>query len=300
MTHGYIIGLDPGYRGAALETQLAEAGTSVERVPGVLAAELPGHPDDYADQAASRVLLRRELTVGEIGCALAHRSAYEAFLATADAWAAVFEDDARIVVSCDLERFGPLLDTDRPTVLLLYSWTTGLVARRHVAEYRESGQADAIGVWESATTPLTATAYLLNRAAAILLMDAGRPVSSVADWPANPASRMRFLFAYPWLARPDPVADSTLEGSRAMEGAIDEGSAATKALRHLNALLHITWLRKRHAYLDYRAYRYHEFDRLTRAWLARRLGRNIVEGDPLSPRYTAGNRAARLRMRPSS
>lgn len=91
-----IIGLEDHSRGRELESQLLTQGLHADRVAGVLLHELP-HPEEaYADQATARVLLRRNLTVGEIGCSLAHRAAYERLLSIDCNFGLIFEDDARL------------------------------------------------------------------------------------------------------------------------------------------------------------------------------------------------------------
>lgn len=275
--HSYIIGLVNNYRGQDLELQLSRMGATFEIVPGVLASNLPGDISDYVDQESAKILLRREMTVGEVGCALAHRAAYSKFLVSPDDFGMVFEDDARVMLPFDTSILADVIGTDEPTVLTLYSWG-GLVAGRRILTSFSDGQ-----MWQSMNTPLSATGYILNRAAAAVLLEEGRRVTSIADWPAEPASRIRFLFSYPWVVEPSPMAVSTLNGSRVSAPIIDNNSRPSKVARHLFALLHITWMRHHTSYVRYSTYFYHEFYRLIVEFVAARFGRRIVAGDGKSP-----------------
>ncbi|WEO77987.1 glycosyltransferase family 25 protein [Cryobacterium sp. SO2] len=287
----YIIGLDPGYRGAPLESQIESIGASSVRVAGVRVADLPGPLEDYADQASAEILLRRRLTPGEVGCALAHRAACQKFLDDGEPMAMVFEDDARIMIPFEPDVLGRHLNVAEPRVIMLFTWQIGLVASGLA-----SAPSDSIPLWHASTTPLGAAGYMLNRAAAEVLLEDGRRISSIADWPAGPASKIQFLFSYPWLVEPAPDAISTLNVDRVSGDQIDAGSARTKLMRHLRALLHITWLRHRRAYGDYRTYRYHEFTRLILPWVASVSPEHIVPGDRRSPLSHPTRRlAARLR-----
>jgi hypothetical protein len=283
--HSFIIGLEKSYRGAVLEQQLSNLGATVERVAGVLVNELPGGIDSYADQAGAQILLRRPLTSGEVGCVLAHRAAYAAFLRSNHRTVLIFEDDARLRARFDFEELSRLIEIEEPVVLLLYSWSSGLVAKRQVGLM--SGQ---VAVWESSNVPLTATAYLLNRHAARILLDDNRLVNDVADWPARPAAAIRFFFSYPWLAEPAEDAVSTLNSVRISASPVDNGSRSIKIRRHLMAAAHVTWFRHRRVYGDYRTYAFHEFHRLVIPWLARRTHRNVERGNSSSPHLAFGTR----------
>lgn len=275
----YVIGLEEGYRGAPLELELGARGFDVQRSPGVLVgAEELLDPSVY-DPSGAQVLMRRPLTRGEIGCTLAHRRAAGRMVEDRLDAALICEDDARPVGDWDAQSLPWDLLGESPTVITLFSHgRRTVVAPQPVREYGHGEQ-----VWPVRTAPITATGYLINRAAAVKLSEPG-PVRYVADWPPEFAARVRFLAVYPWLVRPAGDDLSTLEADRSGQPQVDGGSGTRKFARHLVAAGHITWLAHHRVFNnDYRAYAHHEFSRLVLGWRARRAGTPVVEGDPGAP-----------------
>ncbi len=209
----YLIGITGRYRGEPLEAQLRDAGLRFERIEGVT-TEYEGRPSvDFYDAAQAEAVIGRGLLPGEIGCALAHRVARQAFLRTRRPWALVLEDDARIQ---DAARLRMLLDAverqrgGRPEIIELYA--RGAIAWAEPHDH-----------WQAlAREPRTTTAYLVNRAAARWLVARELPLVSPADWPLRGSWRIRFSAAFPWTVAPDE-ADGSLIADQPASTALAKG-----------------------------------------------------------------------------
>lgn len=292
--HTMIIGLEDGYRGAPLEDQLRAARIEFERVPGVIATNLSGPASDYVDQGASRVFLRRRMTSGEIGCALAHRSAVRRFLDGPAEIAIIFEDDARLLDSLRCHDISNALSGDSPMVAMLHwnaDWTV-------VKAKLDQQLADGRVLFLTETFPITATAYALNRSAAeILARDTG-PVSNVADWPARLAHLVDFIAIYPWLAvGGESLSTSTLQVGRDRQNTSEVEKLAEKNRRLVGIFLHVQWLKHKATYGNYSTYWNFEIKRLIVNRAARISKRRIRPEDPLSPLIAPWSRLARLGQR---
>ena len=121
----------------------------------------------------------REPSMGEIGCALAHRSAQARLLELGLQSAAIFEDDARIG---DTDHFAKRINTYEsvchrrdPTLINL---NRDAVPRRVERKSRAFS-----GLARTFTPPYPATAYAINRAAAHAFVKVQSPISAQADWP---------------------------------------------------------------------------------------------------------------------
>ncbi len=243
-----IIGLERNYRGETLEHQLQKLGIASERSAGV-EGEYNGVPvSSYANDDEVRVLYGRSLRIGEIGCALAHRDCYRRLLSSDADWALIFEDDARIVrpeamaeVMKEVESRPPF---ETPAIIMLYG-------RQMVGDPRfRKRLADGTEIAELLRTPMTATAYFINRAAAAYILDTGLPLRNTADWPVSVEGNVRFAGVYPWIAIPDETGAPSSIGSRG--GA---RSAMRKLKIRLEAGLLLKWLKHRAHYRSFQEYR---------------------------------------------
>lgn len=270
MTNSYstlVIGLERNYRGARLESQLKAYGHTPRRISGVVVDELDAPIEQYVDQAAANVLQRRELTKGEVGCALAHRSAWSALLESNHNFALVFEDDARLRVDPINSELIDLMHSSQPRVALLDSQQRHTYVRRKRIDVNPRTPSTFV---TAVVPPPGAWAYVINRPAARLLLEDGRKVASVSDWPARVSHRVTFFVANPPIAEVDEKAESTLETLRhEQETSKPEGPFA-KALRLLQTISHVRWVLNRSAYLSYPAYFHHEIRRLILQKVARR------------------------------
>lgn len=241
-----IIGLDRNYRGAELEVQLQAIGIRNQRSPGV-EGEYGGHPlTGYASTEGARVVYGRELRSGEIGCALAHRESYLTFLSSAADWALIFEDDARIVrpdaLAAVFAHVTALPAFDEPAILMLYG-------RQMIGDPRSKLMLGEVEVQQLILTPMTATAYFINRTAAQHIIDTGLPLRNPADWPVSVEGTVRFAGAYPWIAMPDEVGAPSSIGERG-----EARSPVRIFLNRLDSLFFVKFFKKRKFYRSSREY----------------------------------------------
>lgn len=117
----------------------------------------------------------RNISLSEIGIALAHRQIYQQIIEGDHSWALVLEDDAIItdanLLTSQIENsisFSP----DIPRISLLYHHAKGLIDSSTNSTFKRSK-----------ITPSYAVAYVLNKSAAHELLKSQTPISSVADWP---------------------------------------------------------------------------------------------------------------------
>lgn len=254
-----VIGLERNYRGAPLEQQLAALGIIAERSYGVEGTFQGKIVQEYTNEPAAAALFGRTLTKGEIGCALAHRVAYQRLLDSDAEWALVFEDDARVVHPDELaaifQRFDTLPPYGSRAIFMLY----GRQVTAHPGNGASLGNSR---VHELIRPPMTTTAYFINRSAAQLILDSGLPLRNPADWPLGVAGRIKYAAAWPWPAVPEEVAVDSSIGQRDM----GDRQGVAKVLNRLQALVGLKWISK-HSY--YRSLReYHEWE----------IRRRVVEG----------------------
>ena len=170
----YVIGDSDGLRSPTLEQALASAPWPVRFVDPIF-IRLETNPD-LVDNDVAELIFGRSLTGGEVGCALAHRSAYAAAEAENVDVAVVFEDDAH--VSLDMwDRLAPLLECERlagPTILSLYAGDHGRGREERCG--RET-------ILRLRRPPTHAVAYLITRQALACALAAPEKVVSPADWP---------------------------------------------------------------------------------------------------------------------
>lgn len=285
-----MIGLRRSWRGEDTARALEEAGVPVHRVDGVDASDpatlFDGRPlRDWVDETGCRLVFRRPLTTGEIGCALAHLATQRAMVAAGEEWSVVLEDDA---TSPRPEDLVAVLDWCRtqlitePTVVLLHS-LGAIVSSPPLA------RVGSAAIWSTVLPPDLALGYVLNRAAAELLTAATLPLIGPADWPPRVAGRMRFLVVDP------PVVDHREVRSTIGDRPGDSWPRWSRPLRRILLVTGLLWPWYRR-YLPGPAYRCLEWRRF---YLRRRLGRRW---SATSTRVTHapspwGRRRARINVR---
>ncbi|EQC0988108.1 glycosyltransferase family 25 protein [Enterobacter asburiae] len=167
----YIINLESAKeRKESMKAQADQSGLCYEFIPAVDGRNIPVN---------LLSLLRKEhsyaVTPGEIGCSLSHLAAYKALASSNDTCALVLEDDIFIPENisqcmCELEK---KLTTKTPCVYLL----------SHVNQYNSKSLFDLTDnhkiheVYNAAFTH----AYVINRAAALVLLEKLFPIWCVAD-----------------------------------------------------------------------------------------------------------------------
>lgn len=181
----YVIGDRDGLRSPSLTQALANAPWSVKFVDPIF---IRMDEDSYRfNNQVAELIFGRSLTRGEIGCALAHRSAYAAAKADSIDFALIFEDDAHVPLDI-WRRLAPMLGCELlegPTVLSLYAGDHG------------RGQEQECGseiVLRLRRPPTHAVAYVISRKALDLALAAPTTVVSPADWPPWATSVQFLLF----------------------------------------------------------------------------------------------------------
>lgn len=166
----FVVG-DTPYRARSLASFLeAQGGTAVPAI-----RLLPHDFSRNADQNLAQIIYGRQLTVGEVGCALAHRHAYSLADNHRPDWALILEDDAEIPDNL-LESLSvlPLHGLGKmPTVISLFSTTFVPV---------KSSRSDSSLV-RLLVPPSHTVAYLINRPAWRQALCSPSIVVSSADWP---------------------------------------------------------------------------------------------------------------------
>ncbi len=184
---------------------------------------------------------------GELGCAIAHATAYREFLNTKAEWALVFEDDALIADPASLhERCTELMQILTLDESLIVSfchptYPTGFIKR----------DGESTGLVIANAPPAYAVAYLFNRRAAAQLTTATDLIHRVADWPVQEPD-VRFLLDMRCTVgeenpevRPQSTIDATGTSRPAPPKSFD-----------FQVWSFIWWLRNRRAFGGLRAYWY--------------------------------------------
>jgi GR25 family glycosyltransferase involved in LPS biosynthesis len=146
--------------------------------------------EKVTDQKASKLLLGRELTKGEYGCANAHLAAYERVIDFDHKWAIVLEDDA--MLSADfIDQLDQIdVEPNNARVIQLYGID---VYRNQVRDYpwfldfinRKSCETNLVDIRQHWEYPERTHGYLINKAAAAIAVRTmkGNKNLTPADWP---------------------------------------------------------------------------------------------------------------------
>jgi hypothetical protein len=170
----YVIGDRDGLRSPSLLHALARAPWPVKFVDPIFIRM--DEDSSLFDNQVAELIFGRGLTGGEVGCALAHRSAYAAAKADSVDLAVIFEDDADVPPNI-WGRLAPMLGRELlagPTVLSLYAGDHG------------RGQEQECGpeiILRLRRPPTHAVAYVISRKALEFALAAPTTVVSPADWP---------------------------------------------------------------------------------------------------------------------
>jgi GR25 family glycosyltransferase involved in LPS biosynthesis len=142
---------------------------------------LERHPPNFS-AVSSRIKMRRQLVLAEIGCALAHLETYRILASLGNRWALILEDDAKLNLDSREQFLNALkhidrLESEQPEGARVYSFfsRSALVFDDNCTElFRE-----VVGF------PSEAVAYVINQKAAAILLETNRNLDYVADWPRN-------------------------------------------------------------------------------------------------------------------
>jgi GR25 family glycosyltransferase involved in LPS biosynthesis len=198
----FILGVAEHYRGETLEKQLHSFGIPFEHVQGQDGrGQDPNSFKNYSS-AATRILMGRDMTGGEIATVQGHQLMISRFVESEAPWGLLLEDDCSLTASP--RELLPILETMRQSRLLVQ-----LEQRSEPSHsQRQRKRIDTpIGYLIRLLRPKTgAAAYLMSRQAAIVARDtyAKRSIDSVADWPVGWARKIDFWVLDPPCAVHDP------------------------------------------------------------------------------------------------
>lgn len=180
-----IIGTKGAIRSKNLESKLTELGLTFKISPGVILNENDFQAGFLHSAFLSNLLCQRNVSMGEVGCAVAHRNAINNFLKSNQRFGIIFEDDAEIIADFNFDMIMELLDANLPIVIVL-GWIPGFAVAKNpqVFMYEEP--------IELATSPTCAFAYAINRSAAKLMINHHKKIIDLTDWPIYTLNKIKF------------------------------------------------------------------------------------------------------------
>jgi len=188
-------------RSKNLISKLTEMGLNFKISPGVVPNEIDFQSGAIHSALLSKLICQRNMRLGEVGCAIAHKNAISNFLDSDKKFGIIFEDDAEIIADFNLDTISKVLDSSVPIVIVL-GWIPGFAVakRQHVLLSEEP--------IELITSPTCTFAYAINRPAAKLIIGGREKIIDLADWPIYTLNKVTF-FAIdshsPWVtANHDP------------------------------------------------------------------------------------------------
>jgi hypothetical protein len=196
-----VISTKDTIRSKNLDSELRELGLRFEISPGVVPNENEFQGASLHSAFLSSLLCQRSITIGEVGCALAHRNAVSRFLNSNQKFGIVFEDDAEIISSFDFDMIMQFMDSELPKIIVL-GWIPGYAIAKDAHISLTKGPIELI------TSPTCAFAYALNRPAAKLMVSNQEKIVDLADWPIFLLNKVKFYAVdsfSPWVtANHDP------------------------------------------------------------------------------------------------
>lgn len=186
------------------------------------------------DRAAARQTYGRDLTDGELACALSHREIYRWIEETGNPGAIVLEDDA--LPGPDFAAFLASRAHERLDLLMF--------DHSHARIWRNSRQhAGGQDLYRLSLPSCLTTAYAISAGAAKRLAAANTPVRWQADWPGNIVALAAMVVVPPIVRHPDgKTGVSHLRSAR--EGASPRRKSPGLA-RFSNRLFWKRWITKR-------------------------------------------------------
>jgi hypothetical protein len=194
-----IISTENVIRSKNLEPKLTKLGLKFQISPGVVPNQLDFQTGLLHSAFIFKLLNQRAASIGEVGCALAHRVAMNTFLNSNHKYGIIFEDDAEVILEFDFDPLSDLLDSDRPIIVAL-GWIPGIAISRNLQIIVSEELVELI------TPPTCTFAYAINRSAAKLITGSNEKIIDVADWPIYMLNKVHFYAPrLPWVtANHDP------------------------------------------------------------------------------------------------
>ena len=196
-----IISTENVIRGKNLKSKLTELGLKFQISPGVVPNETDFEAGLLHSKFVSKLLCQRNLSIGEVGCALAHRVAVNSFLNSNHKFGIIFEDDAEIMADFDLNIIMKCLNSIDPVIIAL-GWIPGFAIAKNSNIILDEKPIELM------TSPTCAFAYAINRPAAKFMAESQERIIDLADWPIHTLNKVKFYSIHshlPWVtANHDP------------------------------------------------------------------------------------------------
>ena len=180
-----IISIKNTTRSENLESQLTELGLKFQISPGVVPNEIDFHAGLLHSSFVSKLLCQRSLSIGEVGCALAHRNAMHSFLNSNHKFGIILEDDTEIIDDFNFEIIMKLLDSNLSIIIAL-GWTPGFAIAKNSQDIPKEEPIELI------TSQTGAFAYAINRPAAKLMISSNEKIIDFTDWPIYTVNKVKF------------------------------------------------------------------------------------------------------------
>lgn len=174
----------------------------------VFLSETDFNDEVFHNNKISQLICLRPLSIGEIGCALAHKKAINNFLDSQKQFGVIFEDDAEIVENFDFKLLSEILNTQQPTVVNC-GWLPGFAVAEATDKIENSK------AFKTITPSTCAWAYAFNRPAAKLISNNGEPIIDGADYPVNTFLTTDFWITNPRWVTTDLSIEKSIIGLRA-------------------------------------------------------------------------------------
>ena len=180
-----IISTENVIRSNNLVRELNSMGLRFEISSGVVPKKTKFHEGSLHLKFKSKLICQRELSIGEVGCALAHRRAINSYLNSNYKFGVIFEDDAEIISNFDFDIIVKLLDSDLPVIIVL-GWIPGFAIAKTPVDLFSDEPIELL------TSPTCAFAYALNRSAAEIMTNNQEKIIDLADWPIYVLTKVKF------------------------------------------------------------------------------------------------------------
>lgn len=187
-----IISINNVIRSVNLETKLSEFGFEYKIPPEVIPNVTDFQSGLLHSASISTLICQRTLSIGEIGCALAHKAAMINFLNSDYKFGIFFEDDAEVIAEFDFDILVDLLDSDLPIIIAL-GWIPGFAISKNPQILPSDELIELI------TAPTCTFAYSMNRSAAKFMIDSHEKIIDLPDWPIYTLNKVKFYSPrWPW------------------------------------------------------------------------------------------------------
>ena len=188
-----IISTNNIIRSKNLESKLAGFGLKYQIAPGVVPNEIDYRAGLLHSKFITKLISQRNLSIGEVGCSLAHRDAMARLLNSNQKFGIIFEDDAEVVAEFNFDILIELLDSKLPMIVEL-GWVPGSAVSKNPQILLSEGLIELI------TAPTSTFAYAINRPAANLMIDSHEKIIDLADWPIYTLNKVHFYAPrFPWV-----------------------------------------------------------------------------------------------------